>query len=138
MPLCHVVTIEQQFFSCIQAFLFSRVNRVLFAFFVSGNVPVTIQFIRNRRIIFFDPALHFLKKFLLKFLGMGGHFMEILVLSVQVIKNLLVFPIVHPIVIIDSHIAVLFKLRWMFGGHRGCYVHGFVFVVFASGRKNKA
>ena len=116
MSFCHFVAIEHDFFFGRKAFLFSGINGVVFSGFESGDVVITIVQIRNRLVVFLNPALHFLEQFLLECLGVGSHFFVIVIFLVQIINHFRIFPVVQPKVIVNSLVAEFFQF---FGNYFG-------------------
>ena len=64
----HRITIEKHFFGSFDRFSVAHINRIIFTFFITGLIPITVVKVRYRTVVFFDAAFHFGKeRFLQRF-----------------------------------------------------------------------
>ena len=103
------IRINQNFLFIVQRLKFSRENRIFLSFLVAYNIPVLVEKIRQRLIIFLVARLHFLEKFFLKFLRVFHDEVTVSVFSFKVFLNFGVFPLVHPEITVGALIAVNFQ-----------------------------
>ena len=64
--------------------------------------------VRDTLIILFDSAFHFFKKAIMKLLGGFHHLSEVVIFLVEVVDDFRIFPVIHPIVVIDALMSVYF------------------------------
>ena len=65
----HRITIEKHFFGSFERFFVAHINRVIFAFFITSLIPITVVKVRHRTVVFFDATFHFGKECFLQRFG---------------------------------------------------------------------
>ena len=132
MALRHSRTVDENFFGArFHAFFFAAIERVVLACFEAGIVPIAVLFYRHTLIGFLDTTLHFFEEFFLKIIGMSEHRLCVSVLSIEIVEHIFrllialifsgIFLLIgktHPVVVVDTCVAVLSYFEGSFFGHR--------------------
>ena len=106
MRLSQLVNVQQQLIQSIEAFLFARVNGVLFAFFVAGDVPVAVEEVRHRLVLLLEARHDLAEQFFFESSRMRRHSVEIGILRFEVFDHFGVIPLIEPVIVIDAGIAM--------------------------------
>ena len=117
MPFRQHIGVEHDLLRLIQRTALTRVDRIFFALLIPRVVEIVVAPVRHRHVGLFEPPLDLLKKLFLEIARMRHLFGRALVLLVQVLDDLRIFPLAQPMVIIDAHMTVFLELCWNLFDH---------------------